>query len=139
MQVSSDDFETGTAAGVAGGTTSIIDFVIPNRDEDLMDALGAWHDKASKAVADYAFHMAVTWWGDKTANWMRTCVQKEGIPSFKVFMAYRGAIGVDDHELIQVMKTAKELGALVTVHAEHGDMVVEMQDRLVAQGLTGVA
>ncbi len=131
--IASDDFETGTAAGVAGGTTSIIDFVIPQRDEDLMEALAAWHDKAAKAVADYAFHMAVTWWGDQTAQWMTRCVQDEGIPSFKTFMAYRGAIGVDDVELIEVMKCAKTLGGLVTVHAEHGDMVVELQNKLIAE------
>ncbi|MDP6928102.1 MAG: dihydropyrimidinase [Planctomycetota bacterium] len=135
--VASDDFETGTAAGIAGGTTSIIDFVIPARNEDLMDALGAWHDKAAKAVADYAFHMAVTWWGDQTKDWMRRCVEEEGITSFKTFMAYRGAIGVDDPELIKVMVTARELGGLVTVHAEHGDMVVELQERLIAEGKTG--
>lgn len=134
--VSADDFETGTAAGVAGGTTSIIDFVIPARNEDLMDALSAWHDKAAKSVSDYAFHMAVTWWGDQTADWMRTCVEEKGIPSFKTFMAYRGAIGVDDVELIEVMKTARALNALVTVHAEHGDMVVALQDQLMAEGHT---
>ncbi len=134
--LSADDFETGTAAGVAGGTTSIIDFVIPGRGDDLMDSLAAWRDKASKAVADYAFHMAVTWWSDQTAEWMRRCVEEEGIPSFKTFMAYRGAIGVDDPELIRIMATAKELGALVTVHAEHGDVVVELQNRLVAEGRT---
>jgi len=132
--VSADDFETGTAAGVAGGTTSIIDFVIPARDQDLMEALAAWHEKAEKSVADYAFHMAVTWWGDKTAEWMRSCVQEHGIPSFKTFMAYRGAIGVDDIELIEVMKCARELDALVTVHAEHGDMVVELQNKLMGEG-----
>ncbi len=135
--VSADDFETGTAAGVAGGTTSIIDFVIPGRNQDMLEALAAWHDKAGKAVADYAFHMAVTWWGDKTAEWMRTCVEQEGIPSFKTFMAYRGAIGVDDVELIEVMKTARKLNALVTVHAEHGDMVVELQNKLMSEGKTG--
>ena len=135
--VSADDFETGTAAGLAGGTTSIIDFVIPARGEDLMEALAAWHDKAAKAASDYAFHMAVTWWGDQTAEWMRRCVEEEGIPSFKTFMAYRGAIGVDDPELIEVMKVSKELGSLVTVHAEHGDMVVELQNRLFGQGHTG--
>ena len=132
--VSSDDFETGTAAGLAGGTTSIIDFVIPARNENLMDALGVWHERATKATSDYAFHMAVTWWGDNTAEWMRRCVQDEGIPSFKTFMAYRGAIGVDDPELINIMNTARELGALTTVHAEHGDMVVDLQDRLMAEG-----
>ena len=132
--ISADDFETGTAAGVAGGTTSIIDFVIPVRDQDLMEGLADWHARADKAVADYAFHMAVTWWGDQTAEWMRRCVQEEGIPSFKTFMAYRGAIGVDDYELIQVMCTAKELGALTTVHAEHGDMVVHLQEKLFAEG-----
>lgn len=132
--ISADDFETGTAAGVAGGTTSIIDFVIPARDQDLMEGLAEWHAKADKAVADYAFHMAVTWWGDQTSEWMRRCVQEEGIPSFKTFMAYRGAIGVDDHELIQVMRTAMELGALTMVHAEHGDMVVHLQEQLFAEG-----
>ncbi|MFT7670208.1 MAG: dihydropyrimidinase [Planctomycetota bacterium] len=132
--VSADDFETGTAAGVAGGTTSIIDFVIPARNQDMLEALAQWHAKADKSVSDYAFHMAVTWWGDKTADWMRTCVEKEGISSFKTFMAYRGAIGVDDVELIEVMKSARELNALVTVHAEHGDMVVELQNRLMAEG-----
>jgi dihydropyrimidinase len=135
--ISADDFETGTAAGVAGGTTSIIDFVIPPRDQNLMEGLAEWHAKAKKSVADYAFHMAVTWWGDESAEWMRRCVQEEGIPSFKTFMAYRGAIGVDDHELIQVMRTAKSLGALTTVHAEHGDMVVHLQDKLFAEGKTG--
>ncbi|RKY21704.1 MAG: dihydropyrimidinase [Planctomycetota bacterium] len=132
--VSSDDFETGTAAGVAGGTTSIIDFVIPGRGDDLMRTLGVWHERAAKAVADYAFHMAVTWWGDDTAEHMRRCVQDEGIPSFKTFMAYRGAIGVDDIELIKIMNTARELGALTTVHAEHGDMVVDLQDKLFGEG-----
>lgn len=134
--VSADDFETGTAAGVAGGTTTIIDFVIPGRGDDLMEALGTWHDRADKAVADYAFHMAVTWWGDQTAGWMKRCVEEEGIPSFKTFMAYRGAIGVDDPELIEIMNHARELNALVTVHAEHGDMVVDLQNRLFNEGKT---
>jgi dihydropyrimidinase len=133
---SSDDFETGTAAGVAGGTTSIIDFVIPARGQHLLDGLAMWKEKAKKAVADYAFHMAVTWWGDKTASEMDHCVREEGIPSFKTFMAYRGAIGVDDVELIKVMETAKNLGALVTAHCEHGDAVVALQQRFLREGKT---
>jgi dihydropyrimidinase len=128
--VSADDFETGTAAGVAGGTTSIIDFVIPGRGDSYEETLKWWYEKAEKSVADYAFHMAITWWGENTADIMRRCVQEEGIPSFKTFMAYRGAIGVEDPELIEVMKCAHDLNALVTVHAEHGDMVVELQNKL---------
>lgn len=131
---SSDDFETGTAAGVAGGTTSIIDFVIPARGQHLLDGLAMWNEKAKKAVSDYAFHMAVTWFGDRTTSEMEACVREHGIPSFKTFMAYRGAIGVDDVELIQVMETASRLGGLVTVHAEHGDAVVALQKRFLAEG-----
>jgi len=133
---SSDDFETGTAAGVAGGTTSIIDFVIPSRGQPLLDGLSQWKEKAKKAVADYAFHMAVTWFGHETATEMEICVREHGIPSFKTFMAYRGAIGVDDTELISVMETAKSLGALVTVHAEHGEAVVALQKKFMREGKT---
>jgi dihydropyrimidinase len=132
--VSADDFETGTAAGVAGGTTSIIDFVIPGRNDSYPDTLKWWYEKAEKSVADYAFHQAITWWGDDTADYMKRCVQEEGIPSFKTFMAYRGAIGIDDVELIHAMKTARQLGGLITVHAEHGDMVVELQNKLFDEG-----
>jgi dihydropyrimidinase len=133
---SSDDFETGTAAGVAGGTTTIIDFVIPGRGQLLLDGLAMWNEKARKAVSDYAFHMAVTWFGDRTLAEMAACTREHGIPSFKTFMAYRGAIGVDDPELIQVMEAARGLGALVTVHAEHGDAVVALQKKLLREGKT---
>ncbi len=136
-EISADDFETGTAAGLAGGTTSIIDFVIPARNRPLLDGLAEWRAKAKKSVADYAFHMAVTWFGDKTAYEMEKCVREEGISSFKTFMAYRGAIGVDDTEMIKVMETAKKLNALVTAHCENGEMVVALQDKLFREGKTG--
>jgi dihydropyrimidinase len=131
---SSDDFETGTAAGVAGGTTTIVDFVIPARGQHLLDGLAMWREKARKAVADYAFHMAVTWFSDRTLSELEACVREHGIPSFKTFMAYRGAIGIEDPELIEVMETASRLGALVTVHAEHGDAVVALQKKFVREG-----
>ena len=133
-EVSSDDFETGTAAGLAGGTTTIIDFVIPARNQPLLDGLKSWKEKAKKSVSDYAFHMAVTWFGDKTASEMEHCVRHEGITSFKTFMAYRGAIGVDDTEMIKVMETAKNLNALVTAHCENGEMVVALQEKLFKEG-----
>ncbi len=135
--VSADDFESGTASGVAGGTTSIIDFCIPNRGQSLLDALEIWYGSSKKAVADYTFHMAITGWNDKTADEMRQVVEDHGITSFKVFMAYKGALMVDDGELYQVMKQAAKLGAVVTVHAENGDAVFNLQKELVAKGQLG--
>ena len=124
----SDDFFTGTAAGVAGGTTSIIDFIIPNRNQSLLEARDFWFNNAKKAVSDYAFHMAVTWFSDQVRNEMQHVHKHDGIQSFKIFMAYRGAIGVDDVELVQVLDTAHSLGALVTSHCEHGDAVVALPE-----------
>src|SRR3989442_6192040 len=77
--VSADDFETGTASGVAGGTTCIIDFCIPNRGQSMLEALASWREKAKKSVTDYTFHMAVTGWGDNTAAEMQRVVEQEGI------------------------------------------------------------
>lgn len=131
---SSDDFYTGTAAGVAGGTTSIIDFIIPGRNQNLLEARDFWMNNAKKAVADYAFHMAVTWFSDQVKKDMEHVYRHDGIQSFKIFMAYRGAIGVDDIELVQVLDTAHSLGALVTSHCEHGDAVVALQTRLAGSG-----
>ena len=109
---SSDDFFTGTSAGVAGGTTTIIDFIIPNRNQNLLEARDFWFNNAKKAVADYAFHMAVTWFDESVKRDMQHVFKNDGIQSFKIFMAYRGAIGVDDHELVQVLDVAHDLGAL---------------------------
>lgn len=133
---SSDDFFTGTAAGVAGGTTSIIDFIIPNRNQSLLEARDFWMNNAKKSVADYAFHMAVTWFSDSVKKEMEHVYKNDGIQSFKIFMAYRGAIGVDDTELVQVLDVAHSLGALVTAHCEHGDAVVALQTRLFNAGKT---
>jgi len=133
--VSADDFYTGTAAGVAGGTTTIIDFIIPNRNQSLLEARDFWMNNAKKAVSDYAFHMAVTWFSDQVKKEMQVAYKDDGIQSFKIFMAYRGAIGVDDVELVQVLDTAHDLGALVTAHCEHGDAVVALQTRLASRGL----
>lgn len=135
--VSADDFETGTASGVAGGTTTIIDFCIPNRGQSMLEALAAWREKSKKAVADYTYHMAITGWSEKSADEMRVVVQEHGITSFKVFMAYKGALMVDDGELYQVMEQAAKLGAVVTVHAENGDAVAMLQKELVAAGKLG--
>ena len=133
---SADDFFTGTAAGIAGGTTSIIDFIIPARNQSLLEARDFWMNNAAKACADYAFHMAVTWFGEQVEKEMRQVHAENGITSFKTFMAYTGAIGVDDDELIGVIDTAGSLGALVTTHCEHGLAVQSLQRKLIAQGKT---
>lgn len=132
---SCDDFYTGTAAGVAGGTTTILDFIIPNRNQSLLEARDFWMNNAKKAVADYGFHMAVTWFNESVKKEMQHVFKNDGIQSFKTFMAYRGAIGVDDIELLGVLDTAHDLGALVTTHCEHGDAVVALQTRLAERGL----
>jgi dihydropyrimidinase len=134
--VSMDDFETGGAAGLAGGTTTFIDFVIPGRGDDMLKVLEAWREKSRIATADYTYHMAVTWWSDRQEEHLAKCVE-QGITSIKVFLAYRGAIGIDDTELIHAMTAAAKLGMVVTVHAEHGEMIVELQNRLAAEGKTG--
>ena len=135
--VSADDFEVGTASGAAGGTTCIIDFCIPAPGESMLAALDSWRRKAAKAVCDYSFHMAITSWGDDSADEMRAVVHEHGITSFKVFMAYKGAIMVDDAALYSVMREAAKLGAVVTVHAENGDAVWHLQRELVAKGCIG--
>src|SRR5512143_805124 len=90
--VSADDFETGTASAVAGGTTTVVDFVVPERGQSLLDALAQWRERARKAVADYAFHMGVSGWDERTAGEMRAVALEHGIPSFKALMAYKGAL-----------------------------------------------
>ncbi len=132
-EISTDDFESGTAAGIAGGTTSLIDFVVPAPGNSLIEALEAWKEKAKNAVSDYGFHMAITWWSDQVAEEMAVCV-KEGVTSFKAFMAYKGAIMVDDGQLMSILKTAKSLGALVSAHCENGELVAELQERLASEG-----
>ncbi len=135
--VASEDFYSGTAAGLAGGTTMIIDFVIPNPQQRIMDAYRQWREWAEKAVADYSFHVAITWWDETVHADMETLVRKHGVNSFKHFMAYKGAIMADDEILVNSFTRALELGAIVTVHAENGELVYTLQQKLYEQGLTG--
>lgn len=133
----SEDFYTGTTAGAAGGTTMIIDFVIPNPKEPLLDAYNKWRGWAEKAATDYGFHVAVTWWDDSVHRDMGTLVERHGVNSFKHFMAYKGALMADDGMLIKSFRRAAELGAIPTVHAENGDMVMDLQQKLFDCGITG--
>ena len=132
-----DDFFTGTAAGMAGGNTTIIDFVIPNPQQNLMEAYQTWRGWAEKSAGDYSFHMAITWWDESVRRDMGTLVQQEGINSFKHFMAYKNAIMCDDETLVNSFKRALELGAMPTVHAENGELVFLLQKEMAALGITG--
>ena len=135
--VASEDFETGTAAGLAGGTTMIIDFVIPNPQQNIMEAYKQWREWAEKSVADYSFHVAITWWDESVHADMETLVKKHGVNSFKHFMAYKHAIMCDDETLINSFSRARELGAIVTVHAENGDLVFQLQKKVFEKGVSG--
>ena len=132
-----DDFYTGTAAGLAGGTTSIIDFVIPNPQQPLMEAYQTWRGWAEKSASDYGFHVAITWWDESVKRDMGTLVQQEGVNSFKHFMAYKNAIMCDDETLVNSFKRALELGAMPTVHAENGELVYLLQQEVAERGITG--
>lgn len=135
--VASEDFYTGTAAALAGGTTMIIDFVIPDPEQPLMEAYRAWRGWAEKACADYSFHVAVTWWNESVHADMATLVREEGVNSFKHFMAYKNAIMAEDEVLYNSFTRAVELGAIVTAHAENGELVYQLQKKLLDMGITG--
>lgn len=135
--VAVDDFYSGTAAGLAGGTTCIIDFVIPDPKEPLLSAYRKWRDWARHSAADHGFHVAVTWWSEQVHADMGTLVQEEGINSFKHFMAYKNAIMADDETLVNSFRRALELGAMPTVHAENGELVFQLQKQIMEQGISG--
>ena len=122
--VASEDFETGTSAGLAGGTTMIIDFVIPAPQQNILDAYKQWREWAEKSVSDYSFHVAITWWDDSVYADMKTLVRDHGVNSFKHFMAYKGAIMADDEILVNSFSRSVELGAIPTVHAVFGVYVL---------------
>jgi len=132
-----EDFFTGTTAGFAGGNTTIIDFVIPGPQDSMLDAFHTWRGWAEKAAGDYAFHVAVTSWSDKISEEMGILVREHGVASFKHFMAYKGALMVDDAIMLHSFARAKELGAICNIHAENGEAVAHLQQKLLAEGITG--
>ncbi len=133
---SADDFESGTRAGLSGGTTMVVDFCLPAPEQSLMEAMQAWDNKSSKACADYSFHMAITWWSEQVFNEMATVVDR-GITTFKHFMAYKGALMIDDDEMYSSFQRCADLGAMPLVHAENGDVVAQLQAKLMAEGNNG--
>ncbi|MEM1076905.1 MAG: dihydropyrimidinase [Pseudomonadota bacterium] len=133
---SSDDFESGTRAALSGGTTMVVDFALPSPGQGLLDAIQMWDNKSTRANCDYSFHMAITWWGEQVFNEMDAVTQR-GINTFKHFMAYKGALMVNDDEMFASFRRCAELGALPLVHAENGDIVADLQAKLMAEGNNG--
>lgn len=132
-----DTWETAGRAALIGGTTTLIEMICPGKADSPLEAFETWLSKA-KGVApcDYTFHMGVTRFDGEAEKQLREIVRR-GIRSFKVFLAYKGALGVDDRELYHTLKLAKELGVVVTAHCENETIVAERQAELLAAGKTG--
>ncbi|MDE0533206.1 MAG: dihydropyrimidinase [Albidovulum sp.] len=135
--VAAETFESGTWAAAAGGTTMLVDFCLPGADGSIKNAIAEWHRKSAPQIcADIGYHMAVTGWDEGIFDEMRDAVDM-GVNSFKHFMAYKGALMVEDDELFASFSRCKELGALPMVHAENGDIVAELQQKFLDEGITG--
>src|ERR1700682_134371 len=133
---SADDFETGTRAAAFGGTTTLIDFAIQYKGQSLRTAFDAWMQKASsKAVSDYGFHCIITDLPDAPLEEMPQLV-REGITSFKLFMAYPGVFMLDDASIFKAMRASSKAGAMVCMHAENGGAIDVIVKQALAEGKT---
>ncbi|HEV2095462.1 MAG TPA: amidohydrolase family protein, partial [Chthoniobacterales bacterium] len=132
-----DTYETASKAALVGGTTTIFEMVCPSREMDAVEGLAIWREQSEgKSACDYTYHMGVTRFDDSTAERLREIV-RSGVASFKIFLAYKGAFGIDDTELYRTLQFAQELGVVVTAHCENETLVAERQRELLAAGLTG--
>ncbi|WP_078552482.1 dihydropyrimidinase [Bacillus alkalicellulosilyticus] len=135
--VTKDDFESGTIAAAFGGTTTVIDFCLTQKGKPIQDAIETWHAKSKdKAVIDYSFHLMISEINEDVLAQLPVVIDNEGITSFKVFMAYKNVFQADDETLFRTLITARELGALVMVHAENGDVIDYLTKKALADGNT---
>jgi dihydropyrimidinase len=134
-----DTYETGSKAALVGGTTTLIEMCCPSRAEDTLAGFEHWLAQAAgRSACDFTFHMGATRFDDRTESELREIVRR-GLSSFKIFLAYKGAFGIDDTELYRVLKLARELGVIVTAHCENETLIFERQKELIAAGVTGPA
>src|SRR5438874_10368901 len=132
----SDTFETGTRAAAHGGTTTIIDFAVQYKGQSLREGLDNWHKKADGNTAiDYGFHLICTDLPDERLPEMKACI-REGVSSFKLFMAYPAVFLVDDATIYKAMGMAGENGGLICMHAENGVVIDAIVKRAIAEGKT---
>ena len=133
---SKDTYVTGSKAALVGGTTTLIEMCCPSRRDDTLKGFELWMSQAvGKSACDFTFHMGVTKYDSATEGQLREIVAS-GISSFKVFLAYKGALGIDDTELYRTLALAKKLGVIVTAHCENETLVAERSAQLLAAGKT---
>ncbi|XP_030375787.1 dihydropyrimidinase isoform X2 [Scaptodrosophila lebanonensis] len=136
--VAVDDFYHGTKAAIAGGTTMIIDFVLPNKHESMIEAYDKWRSWADpKVCCDYGLHVGITWWSKSVSEEIGILCKELGVNSFKTFMAYKGLYQLNDADLLDVFERIRSLNAVAMVHAENGDIIAKNTQRLLAEGITG--
>ncbi|MGF1552667.1 MAG: dihydropyrimidinase [Paracoccaceae bacterium] len=132
-----ETFESGTFAAASGGTTMLVDFVLPGADGSLVNAVNDWHRKSGPQISvDLGYHCAITSWSETVFDEMAKVVEM-GVNTFKHFMAYKGALMIEDDEMFASFRRCAELGALPLVHAENGDVVAALQEKFMAEGATG--
>ncbi len=132
-----DTHATASQAALVGGTTTFIEMCCPSRGDDALEGYKLWKAKAAgHSACDYSFHMSVTKYDDQTEAQLREIVA-DGISSFKIFLSYKNFFGVDDGEMYQTMRLAKELGVIVTAHCENAELVGRLQAQLMSEGKTG--
>ena len=132
-----DDYESASKAALAGGTTTLIEMICPGPSDEPFAAFELWKSRAERlAAVDYTFHMSVVRFEDHIRGQFREIV-KAGVASFKVFLAYKGALNLSDEHLFAAMKLAKDLGVIVTAHCENADAIDALQQSLLAAGKTG--
>lgn len=135
--VSVDGYLEGTRAALAGGTTCLVDFIIPKKGQPLGEAYDAWMRRADgNTCCDYSFHCAITYWDENIPHGMEDLI-KRGVSSFKIFLAYKGSLQVNDEETINILKSAKSVGGITMAHCENADLIVHGQQRLVDAGVLG--
>lgn len=132
-----DDYESASKAALAGGTTTLIEMICPGPKDQPWEAYQVWRSQAKgKAAVDYSFHMSVVRFEDKIREQFKRIV-KDGVSSFKVFLAYKGALDLSDEHLFAAMTMAKQLGAIVTAHCENAEAIDAMQRALLGAKRTG--
>ncbi len=127
---SSDDFYTGSVAALYGGTTTLIDFVTPKKGQSLVNAIQQRKEEAANCLANYSFHVSPVEWRSTMEEEILNCVNKEGLKSFKVYMAYKDSIGLEDDVLLMVMEAVAKSDGMVTVHCELGDDIEVLRNEL---------